>query len=327
MSCFDLLASTVYVTFSDPKDRIYGLLGLKTIEHDPADGRLLVDPDYSITPMECYRRVASKLLLEWHDFRVLSWAGHRFGLTEDWPSWVPDWTRLQGELLGPADDEDWNMSKGSSTTHILETIENGNHCIAISGFTVDAVDREVKEYRDLGDLKDDAYGPARLQAMLRSLARLYSQECLACTFGNRYKWLSLSFTRTANLLSEYHIFTGRNFKKHKYEHQHGSVLWRKDYDPSFVPSADVFLARCRRDRDGHTLFITSTGMLALGPIKTLPGDVVVVLHGNPIPFVLRPASDGLWRLVGECYVYDVNEGRIHREWEENGSVSEKFCIY
>jgi hypothetical protein len=68
-------------------------------------------------------------------------------------------------------------------------------------------------------------------------------------------------------------------------------------------------------------------MLGIGPEAMLPGDTVVVLHGAAIPFVLRPADDGLWRFVGECYLYDVNEGRVHREWKEKGSVSEKFCIY
>jgi hypothetical protein len=99
-----------------------------------------------------------------------------------------------------------------------------------------------------------------------------------------------------------------------------------DSIPSFTPSADRLLYECKDGLHGHTVFITSTGMLCVGPEVWLPGDVVVVLHGASLPFVLRPASDGLWRLVGECYLYDVNEGRVHREWEEKGSVSEKFCI-
>jgi hypothetical protein len=80
------------------------------------------------------------------------------------------------------------------------------------------------------------------------------------------------------------------------------------------------------DSKGHVLFLTNTGMLGLGPEAMRSGDVVVVLHGGSVPFVLRPVED-LWRLVGECYMYGVNEGSIVRDWEEKGSVSEKFCIY
>lgn len=210
---------------------------------------------------------------------------------------------------------------------VSETVQNRHHCVAISGFRVHAVDREAKEYRDLGDLKNDAHGPARLHAMLHSLADVYSLECLACTFGNRFRFLPLSSTRTANLLAEYHTFMSTGFTKDMLQPGLAGLTDRDDDPSSFTPSADRFFEQCMDDGCGRTLFITSTGMLVLGPGNMLPGDVVVVLHGTPIPFILRPASDGLWRLAGECYVYDVNEGRIHREWEENGSVSENFCIY
>jgi hypothetical protein len=68
-------------------------------------------------------------------------------------------------------------------------------------------------------------------------------------------------------------------------------------------------------------------MLGLGPEGMRADDVVVVLHGASVPFVLRPVENGLWRLVGECYLYDVNEGRVVRKWEEKGSITETFCIF
>lgn len=56
------------------------------------------------------------------------------------------------------------------------------------------------------------------------------------------------------------------------------------------------------------------------------GDVVVHLVGGSIPFVLRPIN-GLWRLVGECHVYDVVEGQVIEEWKNSGKSAENFCIY
>jgi hypothetical protein len=99
-----------------------------------------------------------------------------------------------------------------------------------------------------------------------------------------------------------------------------------DFLDSFVPSADRFAHRHVVEKKDRCLFVTSTEMLGIGPQAMIPGDVVVILHGGDMPFVLRPADNGLWRLVGECYLYDVNEGRFHREWEEKGRVSEKFTI-
>lgn len=74
------------------------------------------------------------------------------------------------------------------------------------------------------------------------------------------------------------------------------------------------------------LFVTAKGMLGLGPQAMRSGDVVVHLFGSPVPFVLRPI-DGLWQLVGECYVYDVVEGPIIKELKESGKAAEKFCIH
>jgi hypothetical protein len=85
-SFLDLMESTARLAFNEPKDRIYGLLGLKTLECDLADGQSFIDPDYNITTVECHRRVAAKLLSEWHDLRVLSWMRSIPQSAKDWPS-------------------------------------------------------------------------------------------------------------------------------------------------------------------------------------------------------------------------------------------------
>jgi hypothetical protein len=39
------------------------------------------------------------------------------------------------------------------------------------------------------------------------------------------------------------------------------------------------------------------------------GDIICVLAGGRVPYVLRPCDDGFYRLVGECYV----DGAMHGE--------------
>jgi hypothetical protein len=313
-------------TFSEPRDRIYGLLGLKTIECDPADGQSFVDPDYSITTMECYRRVVGKLLSEWHDLRVLSMVCHGSEVDEDWPSWVPKFDQRYRYFFVSFDEKGRKEKEDASLVHISEIVIDEKQCIQISGFRVDTVDREVEECINLGGLRDDRRAPTQLQAMLRTLENAYSDQCLASTFGNWHWYLPLDSDREAMLLSEYSAFMNRDFVRDN----HSPTLvryWQLGKElSSFEPSADRFFRKCLLDINGRTLFITNTEMLGLGPTFMLPGDVVVVLHGADVPFVLRPADNGLWRLMGTCYLYDVNNGRCHREWEEKGSVSEKFCI-
>ena len=38
------------------------------------------------------------------------------------------------------------------------------------------------------------------------------------------------------------------------------------------------------------------------------GDVLVVLFGGIVPFILRPLIDGRWKFVGECFVPSLMQG-------------------
>lgn len=69
---------------------------------------------------------------------------------------------------------------------------------------------------------------------------------------------------------------------------------------------------CERRR----LFLTLNGLLGIGPDTVREGDVVAVLSGGEVPFILRPtnnrasAVDGIDRylLVGECFIEGLMNG-------------------
>jgi hypothetical protein len=52
---------------------------------------------------------------------------------------------------------------------------------------------------------------------------------------------------------------------------------------------------------------TKAAYYLLGPIAMEAGDVVCVLYGAKVPFVLRP-SNGHYLLVGECYTHGLMNG-------------------
>lgn len=56
----------------------------------------------------------------------------------------------------------------------------------------------------------------------------------------------------------------------------------------------------------------------LGPAALQEGDIIVVLLGGPVPYLLRPAA-GLhtYTLVGECYVHGIMNGEaLHHVRDE-----------
>jgi hypothetical protein len=54
---------------------------------------------------------------------------------------------------------------------------------------------------------------------------------------------------------------------------------------------------------------TQQGRYVLGPRVMRRGDILCVLYGGKMPFVLRPWSNGEFLLVGECYTHGLMEGQ------------------
>ncbi len=58
------------------------------------------------------------------------------------------------------------------------------------------------------------------------------------------------------------------------------------------------------------LFITANKRLGCGPKSARPGDEVWILAGGRVPYILRPAGDQEYELVGEAYVHGIMHGEV-----------------
>ena len=58
---------------------------------------------------------------------------------------------------------------------------------------------------------------------------------------------------------------------------------------------------------GRRLLMTKHGLIGLAPPQAIPGDVIAIFLGAPVPHILRK-KDGYHTLVGECYVHGVMSG-------------------
>jgi len=54
--------------------------------------------------------------------------------------------------------------------------------------------------------------------------------------------------------------------------------------------------------------VTRDGRLACVPRGSREGDIICILFGGEVPYVLRPTGDGYFAVVGECYVDDIMHG-------------------
>ncbi|PKS08414.1 hypothetical protein jhhlp_005125 [Lomentospora prolificans] len=67
---------------------------------------------------------------------------------------------------------------------------------------------------------------------------------------------------------------------------------------------------------------TDQGLAGWVPKGARKGDVVAVMYGSRVPFILRMAEDGKYRLVGECYIHGLMAGEAITAPEMEGNETE-----
>ncbi|KAM0435864.1 hypothetical protein ACHAPT_002755 [Fusarium lateritium] len=79
-------------------------------------------------------------------------------------------------------------------------------------------------------------------------------------------------------------------------------------------------------------FVASDGRFGLCPWPSKEGDVIVVLHGGNVPYLLRPvkkedgSSAGTYEFVGECFVEGIMHGEFLESLGATADVHEIFDI-
>ena len=71
------------------------------------------------------------------------------------------------------------------------------------------------------------------------------------------------------------------------------------------------------------LITIAAGFIGAVPMSSKVGDVVVVLPGAKVPFILRKPNDGGYQLVGECYVHGIMQGEA---FSYKNMVSERIAL-
>ncbi|KAK5689682.1 hypothetical protein LTR97_012681 [Elasticomyces elasticus] len=73
------------------------------------------------------------------------------------------------------------------------------------------------------------------------------------------------------------------------------------------------------------LFRTAAGRIGLGPKVARPGDVITVLRGGALPFILRPL-DRQYQMIGAAYVSGIMHGEAVQEAHAKGLEQQVFTI-
>jgi hypothetical protein len=109
------------------------------------------------------------------------------------------------------------------------------------------------------------------------------------------------------------------------------------YDRQLRGSPFAFKTQICRLCFQRSFFTTQSGRMGLCPRQTRPGDLVVVLYGGNVPYILRPlpglnSSSGrvdrmpFFKFVGECYVHGMMDGEAIIEQKRYHVPTELFPL-
>ena len=303
---------------SDPRDHVYGLLGLFDLD---------IVPDYgeSMTVADVYLEVAQHCLRTCEAQDILCLAGTRHScngpdcLTHvDPPSWVPDWrvstpARLR---LHRYPQSHAYPSNGGLRMRVVD-----NKWLRGRAIVWDTVTRieyktgwDLKEWDLVEDIDiekpgDRVYpsGIPRFKAMVVLWHGGYD--------GSRTSMCDLQID--SELFRSYEIIFYAMIAK-PWANKHGRhevpklrdfVFGRNVLKPVPNGHRESYLARSRQLRYDMRCFHTERKYIGFGPLATEPGDIVCVLEGHKAPVLLRRRGSH-YTFVGDCDVVGIMNGEV-----------------
>ncbi|KAN0120089.1 HET domain containing protein [Hyaloscypha variabilis] len=320
---------------SDPRDKVYALLGVSSTF--PGTEFPIT---YAAPISEIYKNVAKYIIAGSGSLDILCWAGDDHHKTTSLPSWVPDWQHynrtsrllyigwhssgvLSGKPLYSADDETL-ITPSFPLGNITSMIKTGN-----SGFEVylDSIDTVLKIAKE--ELKRWLeFVRSNLQPFTDSnnqVLEIYMRICYRLLFYPA-AWPStvdekFPFPKFVRLCDEVFLPGGESIAKDDLSAE--SICFLADsvrknrqlYAISLTPSNDP------SPIDGSS----GPGSLRGGSVHTRFGlcsrnariqDVVTVVRGCKHPLVVRQVEGGRFELIGESYVYGFMNGEVLERTEE-----------
>ena len=296
---------------SDPLDRIYAMLGFPSFQRNGFS----IQANYKRKPGELFIEVANQCMKADENLQILSYTDHTQKSHLKKPSWVPQWDPgSPGWTIGyKRTTWTWCATKGKQ---MAAEINFDLQTLKAKGILLDV----VKDYKQISNAKWWPYNPTKEHPITQIwkdsynsewsypsgerfidvlggcfVAGIPSNECACCTRQEIVrKDFAAYITRCAEESGE-----DTNEKVWVEAYHKGSRGDWKGYEQNGMNFCF-----------GRSYFTMEGGWMGLGPNTLEENDLVVLLYGGDIPYILRPREEGGYVLVGEAYVHGVMLGEV-----------------
>jgi hypothetical protein len=331
-TCIAEHGQPTFLDATDPRDKVFGLLGLASDK--VALEEKGVTPNYRFSCQEIYATTTTALIDLGHA-NVLSCV--QFPKTQvGLPSWVPDWSAplnppLQryttGGLASPKFSASMGLGPLIRLSYHTEDVVTG---LSTSGIIFDTIFDTGKPWDAIMSkprMRHNSWISEWLE-VLDKLTLLHGHECIMVEDERREAIIrtstaDCSATKTSDglmrmtserkLASVIAMYNGEDLGVIETLGL-GKILRSRGYVCGIDEPALREFQVYEYENDvatrakGRMPYITKKGYLGLGPKNLRNGDLVALLVGYDVPFVLRNAPNEKFELVGETYVDGIMDG-------------------
>ncbi|KAI0160696.1 heterokaryon incompatibility protein-domain-containing protein [Xylariaceae sp. FL1272] len=323
-----LLTSARNSKASDPRDKVFGLLGM-AILHD----RVPLDINYTLPVRDVYTQVA-QYLFNAPQSNPIEFLLAVQGVSEDsnkfyLPSWVPNWNigwltnrhpkhqvhaansrRTEAEVF-------WNHDCDAKISQFRWGRSLSRHCLRVKGAQILTV-RQMASFVDYQAQWDMLYFlPQQHYPMTAtSYFDMYHQKLRNPDEPEHFFLSSLRDPKRR-------FWSCQSYTEHGI---HRDSITDTAWSPEELKARLSFKrlsgklqlkTQTRSIQIHRQLFVSTNGFMGAVPLDTQMDDLIVVFFGASVPFVVRRVYGDHYQFMGECYVLGVMEGEAMEDLPED----------
>ena len=315
-----------------PEDKIFALLGLAVDREELI--HLGVLPRYGIPYEQIYTTTMAALLKQGHISLLSMCQAPRSPIL---PSWFPDWSHSVTDMLQDVKNDHetlypaFNASGDQSRRSTVEILRGQGTVLGIS--VMGHIYDEIRQVGRFNDRADDKVVPVKktsswpVEWLLEIIRLTYCTRNKYQQFTDRLSAAGRTSIGDVGYDENAHLKRVGNsrFVDAAVLLQRGSKTILKG---RIKAEAERFLASQAAKRTlnvptktmthfgseiigkslGRLPFITKKGSLGLSSVHIASGDVVAVILGSQVPFVLRSHGEGRYQVISEAYVDGIMDG-------------------
>lgn len=287
VSFYDLLCETRPFEATDPRDKVFALVGIPTADADPEGSHCFVEPDYSKTIEEVFVDAAKRILARntgsLHLLGAVQHQPNGCKATASLPTWVPDWSLFRSRSLVPSTVYEHGRLPVSRPLRMDEL------SLLVSGVIVDTV-TYVESLTSRDDIMGIISSLTKAWGEMNKLFDVYpggadmsEAFCWTITAGNNWLGQRVTGTDRGQHIADYKAFRD----------QGSAIIWRfpvletpQQVTRAVKPDARRYYEALCHACSNRSIFITQKGYMGLGPGSIEPGAEIALLSGAQLPMIL-----------------------------------------